>query len=330
MFDNIGIGADPWRAESTSRGGPKLSAVGTVWDEVERAALVALLRTRPDGLTWSQITAEVDVRDSAVALWQELHPANLFDDGAEAPALAEAARDIAGWDADQLGFLTFRDVDYPAQLWEIHEMPPVLFHRGTLVAGEIGMSVVGSREASPRGRDIARSIATALVDRGITVIAGLAKGIDSVAHVAALEAGGRTVAVIGTGLTRYYPAENRDLQDRIAADGLLLSQFWPDAPPTKRTFPMRNAVMSGYGRATIVVQAGEHSGARIQARQAVAHGRPVILTDLVVSSNMWPADLIGRPGVHVASSVAEIMSIVESIVAGPEEIDALFAVVAGG
>jgi predicted Rossmann fold nucleotide-binding protein DprA/Smf involved in DNA uptake len=149
------------------------------------------------------------------------------------------------------------------------------------------------------------------------VIAGLAKGIDTAAHTAALEAGGRTVAVIGTGITKCYPAENRQLQDRIATEGLVLSQFWPDSPPTKHTFPMRNAVMSGYGRATIVVEAGERSGARIQARQTVAHGRPVILTDLVVKANKWSAALINRPGVHVASSPAEIMSIVEDIAAGP-------------
>jgi len=88
--------------------------------------------------------------------------------------------------------------------------------------------------------------------------------------------------------------------------------------------------MSGYGWATIVVEAGEHSGARIQARQAVAHGRPVILTDLVVKASKWSADLIGQPGVHVASSAAEIMSIVDNIAAGPAEIDALFTVAAEG
>jgi DNA processing protein len=224
-----------------------------------------------------------------------------------------------------MGLLTFRDEDYPAQLREIHEMPPVLFHRGTLKPHELGMSVVGSRQASARGLDIARSVAAGLVDRGITVIAGLAKGIDTAAHQATLDAGGRTVAVIGTGITQSYPAGNRDLQDHIGTTGLVLSQFWPDAPPTKHSFPMRNAIMSGYGRATIVVEAGERSGARIQARQAVAHGRPVILTDLVVAATTWPADLIGRPGVHVAGSTAEIMSIVEDIAAGPKEIDALFA-----
>jgi DNA processing protein len=185
------------------------------------------------------------------------------------------------------------------------------------------MSVVGSRNASPRGLFAARAIAAGLVERGITVVSGLAKGIDAAASTAALKARGRAVAVIGTGITRYYPAENRALQDRVAAEGLVISQFWPDAGPTKHGFPMRNTVMSGYGRATIVVEAGEQSGARIQARRAIAHGRPVILTDRVMQANKWARELEGRPGVHVAASTAEAMTIVEGIIAEPTEIDAL-------
>jgi len=314
---------------TASRDGPTLTHVGTAWNDAERVALVALLRSRPHGLTWPQITAEVDRRASASALWDELHPPTLLDGDAEAPELAEARADIEAWRTADLGFLTFLDDAYPAQLREIHDLPPVLFHRGTLMSNETGMSVVGSRAATPRGLDVARTIASGLVDRGISVIAGLAAGIDAAAHVAALEAGGRTVAVLGTGLRRYYPAENRGLQNRIAAEGLMLSQFWPDAPPTKHTFPMRNTVMSGYGRATIVVEAGEHSGARIQARRAVAHGRPVILTDLVVKANKWPGELLDRPGVYVAGSTAEAMSIVESISSGAAEVDALLAAAAG-
>ncbi|CAN5751989.1 hypothetical protein BH18ACT7_BH18ACT7_25690 [soil metagenome] len=328
MFDSYSTGCGEPRTLTKRSDAFTLTAVGTAWDDAERAALVALLRTRPDGLKWPHITAEVDARSSALALWRELHPEDLF--GEDTPALAEACENIAKWRAADLGFLTFLDDDYPAQLREIHDLPPVLFHRGTLVDSETGMSVVGSRNASPRGLDIARSVAAGLVDRGITVVSGLAKGIDTAAHTAALDAGGRAVAVIGTGINRYYPTENRELQDRIAADGLVLSQFWPDAPPTKHSFPMRNAVMSGYGRATIVVEAGEHSGARIQARQAIAHGRPVILTDLVVKANEWSTDLIGQPGVHVASNTTEIMSTVEDIAAGPDEIDELFAAATWG
>jgi DNA protecting protein DprA len=328
MFDSCWFGVD---SRTAGHSALKLAPVDTGgWDDTERAALVALLHARPDGMSWSQIAIEADARGSALALWHELHPADLFDNEAGIPALIAAADEIGEWDTRRLGLLTFRDEQYPAQLREIHEMPPVLFHRGRLVADDVGMSVVGSRQASTRGLTVARSVAAGLVDRDITVIAGLAKGIDTAAHQATLEAGGRTVAVIGTGITRCYPAENRDLQDRIANEGLVLSQFWPDAPPTKHAFPMRNAVMSGYGRATIVIEAGEHSGARIQARQAVAHGRPVILTDLVTTATTWSTELIGRPGVHVASSTAEIMSIVDHIATGPEEINALFAAATRG
>jgi DNA processing protein len=328
MLDKFAILDDPWRRRPIPAGHIRLAGMGRPWNEDERAALVALLRTRPSKLTWAEITAEITSRGSASALWDELNPVGLFDDvdpDGNSSALAEAAQDVRRWRASDFVFSTFGDEDYPAQLREIHEMPPVLFHRGTLVPKEVGISVVGSRQASARGLDIARSVAAGLADRGITVIAGLAKGIDTAAHTAALEAGGRTVAVVGTGITKVYPAENRDLQERIAREGLVLSQFWPDAQPTKHSFPMRNAVMSGFGRATVVVEAGEHSGARIQARKAVSHGRPVILTDLVVSANKWPSDLLGRPGVHVAASTAEIMSVVEKITDGPATVDSLLA-----
>lgn len=307
-----------------------MAAMSAGWDDTERAALVALLRTRPGRMTWPQITAEVDRHGSALELWRAHHPASLFDSDAELPALAEAQRDMAGWRAGGLGFMTFLDDAYPAQLRDIHDLPPVLFHRGALAAGQAGMSVVGSRAASRRGLSIAGSIAAGLVERGVAVIAGLAKGIDTAAHRAALEAGGRTVAVIGTGLHRYYPAENRSLQDLISREGLVLSQFWPDSPPTRQSFPMRNAVMSGVGRATIVVEATERSGARIQAKRAVAHGRPVILTDLVVEANRWPSTLIGRPGVHVARGTAEVMRIVESILDESAAIDKLLTIAAEG
>ena len=184
------------------------------------------------------------------------------------------------------------------------------------------MSVVGSRKASDRGLTIAAAVARELVTRRIAVVSGLAQGIDTAAHRAALAAGGRTVAVIGTGISQAYPAENRELQDEIASRGLVLSQFLPDAPPQKHYFPMRNATMSGYGLATIVVEAGEHSGARGQARLAVEHGRPVILTDAVARHNEWAQALLGRPGVHMAASLAGVLSIVDGIIADREAIRA--------
>ncbi|MBB5075865.1 DNA protecting protein DprA [Nonomuraea endophytica] len=134
-------------------------------------------------------------------------------------------------------------------------MPPILFTKGTPAEDTRAIAVVGTRQASEQGLRTASAVARDLALVGVTVVSGLAKGIDAAAHRAALEAGGRTVAVIGTGIDQSYPAENRALQRQISRDGLLLSQFWPDAPPSQRNFPMRNAVMSGYAAATVVVEA---------------------------------------------------------------------------
>lgn len=289
--------------------------------EMEQAALIALLRERPGGMSWSHIALEAGRRGGPLALWRELHPADLFEAATEAPAALVAAAELRAWRAAGAGVATCFDAAYPEQLREIHEMPPVIFYRGTLRPGEQAVSVVGSRSASHRGLEIAEHVAAGLVARGIAVVSGLARGVDTAAHTAAMEASGRTVAVLGCGIRHYYPAENRQLQDRIAADGLVISQFWPDAAPRQQQFPMRNAVMSGYGRATVVVEAGEQSGARIQARQAVAHGRPIILTDLVVDATEWGRQLIDRPGVYVAASTADVMKLVEEMLTADAEMD---------
>jgi DNA processing protein len=147
----------------------------------------------------------------------------------------------------------------------------------------------------------------------VTVVSGLAKGIDTASHEAALRAGGRTVAIIGTGVDQCYPAANRSLQDRIVSEGLVLSQFWPEAPPTKQTFPMRNAVMSGYTAATVVVEAAYRSGARMQARLALQHGRPVVLVESLLRHD-WARDYAQRPGVTVVRTAEELLAAVEYIV----------------
>lgn len=282
------------------------------WDDRERATLVALLQERPQAASWPGVAAEIIEAGSARSVWDARHEQSLFDTETPAP-LAQAARQIAVWRGAGLGVHTFRDVSYPAQLREIHQVPPVLFSRGTLRPGESAVSVVGSRRAATHSLDWASEVSTALVSAGITVVSGLAAGIDTAAHIAALDAGGRTVAVLGTGINRVYPAANRDLQERIACVGLVLSQFWPDAPATKKSFPLRNATMSGYGRATIVVEAGETSGARIQARVGVEHGRAVILRECVVRANEWARVLQHRPGVHVVSSVDEVLGVVDAL-----------------
>lgn len=284
------------------------------WDDDERATLVALLKVQPDGLAWSEIAAQVAECGSARKVWHELFPATLFGDNAPRAPLEEAKADVKRWAAEDFRFLTFMDPDYPQRLRDVRQMPPVLFTQGTLVPGDRSVSVVGSRLASAAALEFAHRTATLLVENDLTVVAGLAKGVDTTAHQATLSAGGRTVAVLGTGIRVRYPASNRGLHDEIVhRGGLILSQFWPDSPPTKWSFPVRNAVMSAYGYATVVVAAGEHSGTRVQAREAIAHGRPVILSSMVARDTRWGADLVGQPGVHVAATPREVLRHLDTI-----------------
>ena len=288
----------------------------------EQAALVALLQARPAGMRWAEITADVLEVGSALELWHRAVPAALMSLPGQPDALEAAADQIGVWADRGWALVTILDGNYPARLRGIHQAPPVLFARGSLLGDDSAVSVVGSRKASDRGLAIAAGVARELASRKVTVVAGLALGIDAAAHRATLAAGGRTVAIIGTGINRAYPAENRDLQEEIAARGLLLSQFWPDAPPQKHNFLMRNATMSGYGLATVVVEAGEQGGSRAQARIAVKHGRPVILTSPVVERNDWARALVGRPGVHVAGRLQAVLDIVDHLIAEPAAVGA--------
>jgi DNA processing protein len=147
----------------------------------------------------------------------------------------------------------------------------------------------------------------------LTVVSGLAEGVDAAAHREALALGARTVAVLGTGIRRSYPPANRDLQGQIAARDLVVSQFYPDQPPTKTTFPLRNVTMSGYGLATIVAEAGEHSGSRIQARRAADHGRRVILSERVVAATSWGGVMASEPGAAAVRSERELADAIDQV-----------------
>lgn len=309
VFDSSVSSEPPAAVDDAARLLLQASYGGLVDEEEvrEHAALVALLRTRPTATSEREIAAQVLEAGSARAVWAATRAQTLLPDAGDDEALLTAATDVAGWNRRGMTVLAITDALYPQRLRNVHEAPPLLFTRGVLHPDDHAVSVVGSRQASDRGRQIAAAIATAVVGEGLTVASGLAVGIDTAAHRAALDAGGRTVAFIATGQERSYPAANAPLQQEIAERGLVLSQFWPDSPPHKHTFLMRNATMSGYGLATIVVEAGEHSGARAQARMAVAHGRSVILTDAVVQANEWARALAGRPGVRVADGLRSVM-----------------------
>lgn len=289
---------------------------------LETPALVALLR-RGDR-AWHQYAELVEARGSALAVLRDPDPEDeprptLFptddDAGPEAVDLAAIADELRRWEAEGISIVTVLDEGYPANLRTIHNRPPFVFIRGSLTADdERSVAVVGTRRASGDGLARTRDVAAGLVAAGYTVISGLAEGVDTAAHVTALERGGRTVAVIGTGLRRTYPAGNASLQQRIASEAAVVSQFWPDAPPTRSSFPMRNVVMSGLARATVVIEASSTSGARMQARFALEHGRPVFLLDSLLEHD-WAREYAERPGAHVVRSADEVVERVERLVA---------------
>lgn len=240
-------------------------------------------------------------------------------------ALTQAAKDLQTWRAQGYQVTSILDSTYPQHLAGVHEAPAVLFSTGVLDRADNGVSVVGSRTASPGQLHAARDIATALVHRGLTVVSGLASGIDTAAHTAALSAGGRTVAVMGTGLDHTYPVANQGLRHRIEATGLVLSQFFPHQHGSKASFPMRNAVMSGYGRATIVVGASEKSGTRHQAKAAVGHSRGLILTPQVATQTSWGRDYVDAGLAQIADGPDDAVDIAQAIISTADTGAQLFA-----
>lgn len=164
---------------------------------------------------------------------------------------------------------------YPAALKEIPLPPPMLFVQGELRAQEPVVAIVGTRKCTPYGRQMARRLAYDLAARGLTIVSGMALGIDAEAHEGALEAGGRTLAVLGCGLDITYPPQHKSLRDRIAAQGAVLTELPFGAEPTRDQFPRRNRIISGLAMGVIVVEAPSGSGALITANYAAEHGREV-------------------------------------------------------
>jgi DNA processing protein len=289
----------------------------------EHAAMVALLRTgrRP----WVEYADLVEELGSATdALRHELarndepggQTSLMPPDQAIAGALTTQARThLERWSANGMRLVTVLDPEYPPNLRAVHDRPPIVFIRGDLTPRDANaVAVVGARKATSAGVAKATAIAQHLVEQNFTVVSGLAAGIDTAAHTATLSRNSRTLAVIGTGLARTYPPENHALQQEIATRGAVISQFWPDAPPSKRSFPMRNAVMSGITLATVVVEASETSGSRIQARLALAQGRPVFLLETLVQEQQWAQEMAQRPGTHVIDAPQEITAALERLI----------------
>jgi DNA processing protein len=219
--------------------------------------------------------------------------------------------------------ITVLDDDYPENLKLIFNRPPFIWVRGRLESRNLrAIAVVGTRQATPEGHALAARLARAKV----TVLSGLARGIDTTAQAATIEAGGRTVAVIGTGiLAPMYPAENSDLAERIvAAGGAIVSQFWPQSPPRKINFPRRNIVMSGMAAGTVVVEAAATSGAKMQARLALEHGKRLFLPEPLVATQEWASRYATRPGVTVIRDPDDIVDELVKVVEIPHQLTLSF------
>jgi len=230
-------------------------------------ALAALLRELPDPvdvLSASRATLARIVPDTAVA--RLVAPVDPARDALTRAWLADPAHEVIAWD----------DPDFPQELLALGDAPPALFFVGRReLLNRPALAIVGSRSATPAGIENARAFAQALADAGLTIVSGLALGIDAGAHRGALEGRGSTIAVVGTGLDRVYPARNRALAHAIAAGGALLSEFPPGTPARKENFPRRNRLISGLARGVLVVEATLSSGSLITARLAGEQGREV-------------------------------------------------------
>lgn len=300
----------------------------TTADQLRLLALCAL-RDNSGGLDWSLIAREALRQDGLESLLSgqiiERSPAatrslpllrRLLPDLATAEERVRHELELA--DSVSARLVTVRDAAYPPNLKLISNLPPFLVVIGDQLR-DIDLrsvAVVGTRQPSHDGLERARHIAKSLVAAGVTVVSGLASGIDTAAHEAALAAGGRTIAVIGTGVTRTYPQHNTELARQIAAHGAVVSQFWPSTAPAKWTFPRRNVVMSGIAQGTIVVEATSTSGAKMQARLALEHGKHVFLVEPLVTEQPWARRYIAQRGAITVADVEDILR----YLASPERI----------
>ncbi|HEX5942092.1 MAG TPA: DNA-processing protein DprA [Anaerolineales bacterium] len=171
---------------------------------------------------------------------------------------------------------TWEDETYPQRLKEIEQPPPVLYIRGEYLPDDLfAVAIVGTRRVTAYGRQITEELARYLGSNGITVVSGLARGVDAIAHQSALKAGGRTIGILGSGVDKIYPPEHRGLAEKMMESGEIVSDYAPGTPPDASNFPPRNRIISGLSLAIVVIEAGETSGALITAEFAAEQGREV-------------------------------------------------------
>ncbi|MEQ8849216.1 DNA-processing protein DprA [Botrimarina sp.] len=228
---------------------------------------------------------------------------------ARAPDRESVGRMLA--DAAQYGVrvLTPADEEYPPGLREIHDPPPVLYCRGAIHAEDRrAVAIVGTRRATRYGLRCAATFAAELARAGVTVVSGLARGVDGAAHTAALDAGGRTLAALAGGLSRIYPPEHTRLADRVAERGALLAEAPPPMPPMAGAFPQRNRIISGLSLGVLVIEAAERSGALITVRHAAEQGRDAFaLPGPIDSPQSRGCHRVIQEGAKLVTSVDDVL-----------------------
>jgi DNA processing protein len=289
-----------------------------VTDQQRRLLELCAIRIDGESADWGVIARQALDPSGFDDLWQGMIAEKSVAATRSLPVLRKGLRSLGDASArvaaelevaDKAGarLVTVLDHSYPSNLRLIPNLPPFLFYLGELRDDDArSIAVVGTRHATPDGVRRADRMSRLLAEQGITVVSGLAKGIDTAAHRAALTAGARTIAVLGTGITRRYPAENADLAAEITGNGALVSQFWPSSPPSRYTFPRRNVVTSGISQGTVVIEASSTSGAKMQARLALEHGKKVFLVQSLVTTQPWARDYVARRGAIEVADVDEV------------------------
>lgn len=299
-----------------------IDLAGRVIDRREQAAVLAVVDAAGHAWRWHEIAEVVDDVGSAVAIIEGVWSGFESEGAAELHALVTGAGTrlehyealIEAEEAAGAQLVTVLDAGYPTNLRAIYNRPPFLFIRGRLTAHDDGaIAIVGTRQASDEGLSQASELATSLAKQGVTVVSGMALGVDTAAHRAALAASGRTIAVMGSGIRGRYPKQNTDLADEIEANGALISQFWPDSPPRGPNFLIRNVVTSGLALGTVVIEASSTSGAKSQARHALEHGKLLFLVRSLVESESWARDYADNRGAIMIDHVSDIQEMLSSL-----------------
>ncbi|MBN2282591.1 MAG: DNA-processing protein DprA [Deltaproteobacteria bacterium] len=230
-------------------------------------------------------------------------------------------RELDDCEGRGVSIITANSPAYPKLLRHIHDYPPLLYVKGTLHPGEVTIAVIGSRKASTYGRFMTERLCRELCLQNVTIVSGLARGIDSAAHRAALTAGGRTIAVMGSGMDVIYPPENKELFHQIAGSGAVVTEFPQMTQPKAEHFPRRNRIISGMSYGVVVVEAGEKSGSLITARLALEQGREVFaVPGMIDSPGSRGTHRLLREGAKLVETVHDVLEEIVSQIGETEKL----------